>query len=178
MEDRIAALEIRLNELEDERAIARVLADYSLALDWLDEKTLDRVFWNDAEIDYGFFKGTGEEFKPILMDVERSMGRRWHFTSQLRTDIVGNEARATGYNLSLAVAAVDSRDSDGLTGFFGFYNDRLSKRDGRWAISARKHLLVAGTQWADIAITGDLAALNTIGVTGPQHPDFASLPIS
>ncbi|RVQ65711.1 nuclear transport factor 2 family protein [Croceicoccus ponticola] len=178
MEDRIAALEARLSELEDERAIAKVLADYSLALDWLDEKTLDRVFWDDADIDYGFFKGTGAEFKPILMAFESGLGRRWHFTSQLRTEIAGNEARATGYNLSLAIAAVESGDPGGLSGFFGFYNDRLSKRDGRWAISARKHILVAGTHWDDIAITGDLSALNTIGATGQHHPDFASVPIS
>lgn len=176
-EGRFAALEARIATLEDEQAIAKVLADYSLALDWLDEATLNRVFWDDAQIDYGFFKGSGADFKPILMDVERGMGRRWHFTSQLRTIVDGDEARVIGYNLSLATDGAESSEASRLTGFFGFYNDRLSKRGGRWAISARKHILVAGTDLPDTAITGDLAALNTIGVTGPDHPDFAALPI-
>lgn len=177
-EGRLAALEARIATLEDEQAIARVLADYSLALDWLDDATLDRVFWDDAEIDYGFFKGSGADFKPILMEVERSMGRRWHFTSQLRTAIEGNSARVTGYNLSLATDGVASTEDSRLTGFFGFYNDRMEKRDGRWAIAGRKHILVAGTDLPDTAITGDLSALNTIGATGTDHPDFASLPIA
>ncbi|WP_144096571.1 nuclear transport factor 2 family protein [Croceicoccus sediminis] len=176
-EGRMAALEARISILEDELAIARVLADYSLALDWLDDATLDRVFWDDAQIDYGFFKGSGADFKPILMEVERGMGRRWHFTSQLRTAIDGSSARVTGYNLSLAADSVQSNDNSRLTGFFGFYNDRMEKRDGRWAIAGRKHILVAGTDLPDVAITGDLSALNTIGATGTDHPDFATLPI-
>lgn len=178
MEDRVAALEARLQQVEDEQAIARVLADYSLALDWLDDATLDTVFWDDAEIDYGFFKGTGAEFKPILMAYVKSTGRRWHFTSQLRTKIDGSTARCTGYNLAVEAKSVSSEGSEGLTGFFGFYNDTLEKRDGRWAIARRKHILVAGTELADTAITGALAALNTIGVAGRGHPDFASLPIA
>lgn len=179
MEDRLAALEARLQQVEDERAVARVLSDYSLALDWLDDDTLDRVFWDDADIDYGFFKGTGADFKPILMDFERSMGRRWHFTSQVSMNLAGDVARCTGYNLSLSAASVSSENSDGLTGFFGYYNDTVTRREGRWAIAKRKHILVAGSQLSDIAITGDLASLNTIGATGPdRHPDFASLPIA
>ena len=178
MEDRVAALETRLQQVEDEQAIARVLADYSLALDWLDDATLDTVFWDDADIDYGFFKGSGAEFKPVLMAYVRSTGRRWHFTSQLRTRIDGATARCTGYNLAMEARSADSEGSEGLTAFFGFYNDTLEKREGRWAIARRKHILVAGTQLADIAITGDLAALNTIGATVRDHPDFASLPIA
>lgn len=173
----LSVLSARVDRLEDERAIADVLTDYSLALDWLDEQLLDRVFWDDAKIDYGFFKGSGADFKPILLGVERSFGRRWHFTSQLRIVVTGNVAKVSSYNISVATPSQTAPDADGLTGFLGYYVDRLEKRDGRWGIASRKHLLVAGTAWPDMPITGDLSALNTIGKADTEHADFAQLPI-
>jgi hypothetical protein len=176
-ESKLSTLSARLERFEDESAIANVLTDYSLALDWLDVDLLDSVFWDDATIDYGFFKGTGAEFKPILLGLESSFGRRWHFTSQLRIALAGNTAKVSSYNFSVATTSQAAPDAAGLTGFFGYYVDRLEKREGRWAIASRKHLLVAGTNWADMPIIGDLAALNGIGKADTTHVDFSDLPI-
>ena len=55
----------RLDRLEQEvaglralREIEDVLTRYSRALDWLDDAMLETVFYDDAEIDYGFFRAT------------------------------------------------------------------------------------------------------------------------
>ncbi len=64
---RLAAVEAELERQKDLRAIEDLLVRYSRALDWLDDAMLDSVFYDDAEIDYGFFKGSGKDFKPRLM---------------------------------------------------------------------------------------------------------------
>ena len=54
-------MEQQLQELLDTRACEDVLMRYGRTLDWLDESGQQSCFWPDAEIDYGFFQGTGED---------------------------------------------------------------------------------------------------------------------
>jgi len=56
---RIERLERELARHRDLIEIQDVLTRYSRALDWLDADMLSTVFFDDAEIDYGFFKGSG-----------------------------------------------------------------------------------------------------------------------
>jgi hypothetical protein len=172
---RLAAVEQELERQKDLRAIEDLLARYSRALDWLDDAMLDTVFYDDAEIDYGFFKGSGKDFKPRLMEVEHSVGRRWHFTSQLKMDLDGDVAEVESYNLSLSLPGETPADKAPYAIFFGFYKDRVLKRGGKWGIIARKHILVAGAPLAEIAMDGDMGMLNQIGMTGPSHPDYRKL---
>jgi hypothetical protein len=172
---RLAAVERELGDQKDLRAIEDLLARYSRALDWLDDAMLDSVFYDDADIDYGFFKGSGRDFKPRLMEVEHSVGRRWHFTSQLKIDLNGDEAEVESYNLSLSLPDEKPADKAPYAIFFGFYKDRVLKRGGKWGIIARKHILVSGAPLAEIAMDGDMGLLNQIGMTGPNHPDYRPL---
>lgn len=174
---RIARIERELAETREHAAIEDVLIRYSRALDWLDDAMLDGVFFDDAEIDYGFFKGSGKAFKPILMDVERSIGRRWHFTSQIKIALDGSGAGAEveSYNFSLAIPGADGDGPSDILQFFGIYADRLEKRNGQWGIARRKHLLVTGLSATEISMTGDFGQLNQIGATGVDHPDYRRL---
>ncbi|MCW1384862.1 nuclear transport factor 2 family protein [Novosphingobium sp. KCTC 2891] len=165
-------IESRLKHLEDKDSIISVMNRYSRALDWLDDRLIEDVFFDDAQIDYGFFKGKASEFRPILMEVERTSGRRWHFTAQVSIELDGDVAHASAYNLSMAADTVGSTPPAALGSFFGYYVDRFERRDGVWNIAARRHLLIAGTQWQEIEITGPLAALNTIGATSSDHPHY------
>ena len=70
----VANSEIR--ELLDKQACQEVLTRYARALDWVDEEALKTFFFADAEIDYGFFKGSGEEFIPVVIELERGFLRR------------------------------------------------------------------------------------------------------
>ncbi|GGC40439.1 hypothetical protein GCM10011371_29770 [Novosphingobium marinum] len=176
MTKEMQSVEERLAIVEDERAIEKVLADYALALDWIDMELLDKVFWDDAEIDYGFFQGSGRDFKPVVMDVEKSLGRRMHMVSNVRLSVTGNSAKASGYHLSIASPEVDKPVPDGLSVFAGYYLDTLEKRDGRWGISSRKHILVGGSQIPEIPLEGDMDALNRIGETRGPHPERDKLP--
>ena len=174
-ERRLAALEAELERHSDRLDIQEVLVRYSRALDWLDAEMLDTVFYDDAEIDYGFFKGSGKDFKGVLMDVERGLGRRWHFTSQVKIDVQRESTEVESYNLSLALPALEPTDGEEYAMFFGFYKDRLLKRGGKWGIIARKHLQVSGAELAEVAMEGDMALLNQIGDATPAHPDYRRL---
>ena len=59
-----------LQELLDRKACEDVLIRYGRTLDWLDEAGQRDCFWPDAQIDYGFFKGSGEDWVPVVMSVE------------------------------------------------------------------------------------------------------------
>lgn len=175
IEARIEALETEVRQLRDEADIADVLVRYSRSLDWLDDEMLDTVFYDDAEIDYGFFRGSGKEFKPLLLELEHSVGRRWHFTSQLKIDLHGDEADVESYNFAVSSYQVGSIPPGNLDQFFGYYLDRLVRRDGKWGIIRRKHLLIGTLSAKEIPLDGPFAELNHIGVTSPAHPDFRRL---
>ena len=174
--NRLNALEVEVADLRAREQILDVLTNYARALDWLDRDILEGVFFDDADIDYGFFQGKGAEFKPLLMQVEESTGRRWHFTSQVKIHLIdAKHAEVESYNLTVAAANAEPQQPDPLTHFYGFYLDRFEKRDGRWGIVSRKHLLHAGTSVQEIKIEGDLEALNTIGHASTAHSDYRKL---
>lgn len=173
--DRLAALESEVARQRDLLEIQDVLTRYSRALDWLDDAMLDTVFYDDAEIDYGFFQGSGCKFKQRLMALEHGVPRRWHFTSQVKIDLAGDWADVESYNLSLALSSVEPKPNGTYAAFFGLYEDRFEKRNGNWGIIARKHLLVSGAPLTELALSGDLGKLNQIGPTCPAHPDFRRL---
>lgn len=172
---RLDAVEAELAEQRDILAIHDLLARYSRALDWLDDDMLETVFYDDAEIDYGFFKGSGKDFKPVLMEIEYDTARRWHFTSQIKIDLHGDSADVDSYNLTLGLTEVEPAADAPHAVYVGFYKDRLLKRGGKWGIIARKHLQWSGGTFPEIAMGGDMGMLNQIGVTGTVHPDYRRL---
>lgn len=175
----VAALTARIEKLEREVAhhrdvieIQDVLVRYARALDWLDDEMLRTAFFDDAEIDYGFFRGSFREFAPILMQVERDVGRRWHMATQVKIQIDGDTAEVESYHLSLATPAVESVPPADLAHFYGYYLDRMQRRNGRWGIVRRKHLLIGMTSVREVALEGPMGVLNKIGATSTQHIDF------
>jgi hypothetical protein len=168
----LAELRLEVNRLRDIEAINTVLAQYSRALDWLDSELLDLVFFDDAEVDYGFYQGNAKAFKPMVMDIERGSARRWHFTAQVSIQLAGDTADVESYNLSLTAEQIESRDGSALMQFAGYYHDRFERRHGRWGIARRKHLLVSGASISEIAMSGDMGSLNHIGRADTSHIDY------
>ena len=175
LHDRLAIVERELAWHRDLRAIEDVLTLYSRALDWLDDAAIESVFWDDAEIDYGFFKGSGKDFKPLLMDLEHRVGRRWHFTAQVKIALDGDMAEVESYNFTIAAEKIGFDESSPLMQFYGTYIDRFERREGRWGIVRRRHLLVGGAFVPEAAMVGEFAELNQIGEADPRHPEFRRL---
>jgi hypothetical protein len=172
---RMQQLESELARMRDIRDIEDLVLRYSRALDWLDTDALDAVIFDDAEIDYGFFRGSGSDFKPVLMEIERSTPRRWHFTSQIKVHLQGEFADVESYNFSIGTTALIADESSRAMHFHGYYEDRVARRSGGWGIVRRKHILVSAVSLAEIPMEGQFAQLNKIGYASVQHPDYRPL---
>ena len=126
---RVQNLERELSELRAREAIRDLLARYSRALDWLDEAQLDSVFFDDADVDYGFFKGSGKDFKPVVMQIEHATGRRWHFGAQVTIDLDGDAADVMSYGIAIGAQTEAGVDGADLPLFMGYYLDRVERRE-------------------------------------------------
>jgi hypothetical protein len=130
-----------LQEMLDKAAIGDVLARYARTLDWLDDEGQASCYWPDAEVDYGFFKGSATDFLPVVMDIERQSDRRWHM-------LAGQIIRFTGPTRAACecygIFAGARRQDDGtLAGnlYGGRYLDAFEKRNGEWRIASRTYAL-------------------------------------
>lgn len=167
----VANSEIR--ELLDKQACQEVLTRYARALDWVDEEALKTVFFADAEIDYGFFKGSGEEFIPVVIELERGFLRRWHNNGTPIITITGDVAEAESYG---AAAAVSKRDGQTVTTTFGGrYLDRLERRNGQWGIAKRLYVLDWHHAFEMDASNEAVPGLNWLDGANPAHPLYRRL---
>ena len=160
---RIEQLEYQVAQAADKQAIHDVLNRYARALDWLDAERLDRVFFDDAEIDYGFFKGSGKEFKPLVMKIEEGIGRRWHHTSQVSIDLNDDTADVESYGVSYTSMDQEAVEGTKLGQYMGFYQDRFEKRDGKWGIAYRKYVMFSTVMLGETVLDGDLSVFHKIG---------------
>ena len=173
---RIDALEAAQARRHDLDEIHAVLARYTRAVDWLDEALLATVFWDDADIDYGFFRGRALEFRPMLMDIERGLAKRWHSAPNVTVTLRGDVADVASYQLSISSVPGDPTPGTRLMCAVGHYLDRLERRQGRWGIAQRKHVAVGGTFFDDVGSSGMFAVLNNLSDASPGHPDYPDAP--
>ena len=127
-----------LRELLDKQTCIELVQRYSRALDWLDEAALNTVFWPDAQIDFGFFKGRGEDFIRRVMEVERSLTRRWHMTCDPLVRVSGDVAEGESYGLAAGIMVRDGRAVHDIFG--GRYLDQYTRREGVWRIARRTYI--------------------------------------
>lgn len=128
-----------LRRLLDESACRAVLARYGPAIDWHDRASLASVFWPDAEIDYGFFKGTGTALVDTLLHIATLSMRRYHMMSGERVRIDGSSADAESYMLTQAISAGENGALVSSV-FHGRFLDRLERRQDEWRIARRVYL--------------------------------------
>lgn len=123
-----------------ERACTRILHAYCRALDWQDHAGLADLFWPDAEIDLGFFTGTGTQAVEFLMATAARSERRFHATSNIVLRVEGTSVYVDSCCITHAVGRSDE-EALGWQMFFGRYLDRLEFRNGEWRFVERRFLL-------------------------------------
>jgi hypothetical protein len=160
-----------LQRLADESACREVLVRYGIAIDWQDRESLASVFWPDADIDYGFFKGAGAELIDTLLGIATLSQRRFHMLGGERIRLKGaTVAEAESYIITQAVSEDASRGQTASL-FYGRFLDRLERRQFEWRIARRvylQHGAFAGPYDENKLLGGMLNAdgLNT------EHPLF------
>jgi ketosteroid isomerase-like protein len=128
-----------LQNLIDEAAIRRLLANYPRAIDRQDFTLLASLFHPDAIADYGVYNGSASGFVEWERVVSKP-GVHWthHYGTQI-IDIEGAIAQAETYCIALC--------RQGAPGEAGYeqeiflrvrYLDRVEKRSGEWRIAHRR----------------------------------------
>lgn len=164
-----------LQELLDKKACEEVILRYGRTQDWLDDAGQASCFWPDAEVDFGFFKGNGEDWVTTVMAHEREAPRRWHLSTSIMIQVEGNHAKAECYGIAVGGREVDGAMRDTMYG--GRYLDELEKREGEWRISKRTYILDWSHEFPDALATstGEDFALHVLNIRESGHPMYRPL---
>lgn len=171
------AMAAQLQELLDRQAIQDLVARYSRTLDWLDDAGQAGCYWPDAAIDYGFFKGTAAEFVPVVMQVERSTGRRWHLLSSLSVKLTSaTMAQGECYGVALGFRREGDAPYKGNM-YGGRYLDTYEKRGAEWRIASRRYIMdwtLPMPDQPDASPRADFP-LPMLDLTESGHPDYRAM---
>jgi len=142
---------MNIDELLARTEILDVLHRYCRAVDRGDIEGLRAVYHDGATDLHGGFDGTGYDFAPYIvekMDAAVLLGQH-HITNAI-IEFDGDEARVESYFLA-AQPYTNAAGDRLLCWAGGRYLDHFAKRDGRWAIAARKVVM----DWTRAEIPGD-----------------------
>jgi hypothetical protein len=159
-----------IERLLAEADCARLLHAYGRAVDWQDAEGLAGLFWPDAAIDLGFFKGNGAEATAFLLANAARSQRRFHATSNILLRIEGDTAFADSCCVTHAVGD-DAAGGLGWQLFYGRYLDRLERRGAEWRFAERAFLLNAHHA-GPCEESPLLAAVPRADGFAPDHPMF------
>ena len=131
-------LEQPLRELLDRQAIHDCIVRYCRGVDRMDRELIISAYHPDAIDDHGLFVGGPEAFADhfLAFHGEQQTGTQ-HIISNHFCELAGDTAHCETYWLFAAM----NRQGPALSLGGGRYLDRMERRNGRWAIAARKCLM-------------------------------------
>jgi len=158
---RKASIEARLQRVEDDLAIRRVIVDYATFLDGRDYAHYADLFAPDGEWVNGGGSHKGQA--AIRQMLESTMGpalapnrANYHLVSNPRIDIDGDRATATSRYLFM-MRGPDGRPTPSLA---GVYHDELVRIGGQWKIKRRvaDDIMPTPEEWRKIMAARKAAA--------------------
>lgn len=122
-----------------EREITTVLYGYCRGLDRMDRRLVSRTWHPGARVDYGGdYVGTAEGFVDWVFAAHARMTSHSHQITNVLAEVDGDTARSESY-VTVGLQHVEDREVlEVLTR--GRYLDRWSRRDGQWAVDARRYV--------------------------------------
>lgn len=161
-------------QVADRVAITELLYCHSRALDRLDAGLMKAVYWEDADVDYGGFKGRAHDFADHVM---KALAAQYQLTqhrisntlfSQIKAKRIHTESYCFAKHLSV------SGDQEML--YTGRYLDQFEKRDSRWGFIHRRVVMDWSRRFdvTDERQQGSFAAL-TKGDNTEHDPSFLHL---
>lgn len=153
---KVRSFAARLQVVEDDIAIRRLLVDYAAFLDSRDYDRYAALFAPD-----GTWSSTGGSYEgrgAIRRMLENMLGpagqpnhANYHIITNPRIDITGDRATATSRYLFVMRA----RDGSPTPSLAGIYRDDLVRQNGRWAIRRRvaDDVMPTAEEWRKIMAT-------------------------
>ena len=158
-----------LQQLIDRQQIHDCITRYCSGVDRFDREMLLSVYHPDALDDHGAFVGSPIEFVDWALAYHaKYQHTHKHYVLNHRCELDGDSAHTETYWLFSGV----NRQGPGGTIHGGRYLDRFEKRDGTWAIAARKCIIEWGGALTDIPMPPEaLAAYAATGVASRDRDD-------
>lgn len=130
-------LDRRLRELVDRQEIHDCIVRYCRGVDRLDAELLTSAYHPDAIDDHGLFVGTPDAFAAYFIAFHgENQTATQHIITNHHCELDGETAHCETYWLFAGM----NREGPELSLGGGRYIDRMERREGRWAIAARKCL--------------------------------------
>jgi hypothetical protein len=160
------ALPTAVQQLLDRQEIHDCITRYCSGVDRFDRAMLLSVYHPDATDDHGAFVGSAADFVDwaLAYHAKYQHGHK-HYVLNHRCDLDGDTAHTETYWIFAGVNTMGPAGS--IHG--GRYLDRFEKRDGKWAIAARKCIIEWGGALGGIEIPP--AALAAYAATGVARRD-------
>lgn len=167
----LASLARELRVLQDRQAILDCIHRYCRAVDRFDRELLLSVYHADAIDDHGLFVGGPEAFADWVFAFH---GEHQHATQHIvanhSCELDGDVAHTETYWMFAAMNKTGAPLSLGG----GRYLDRFERRDGRWAIAARKCVIDWGGTPGETNIPAEVLALfAAVGSTARDRSDVS-----
>jgi len=131
---------VTFRRLVDEAACRSLIERYTYAVDWMNWAGLEALFWQDAFLDFGMWKGNRAEFIPWVTQLEESYRRRLHMFSAPRIEVMGELARIEA---GVLMFLRQSPERDDL--LLARYQFQAARRNGEWRLS-KLHFFLHGSQ--------------------------------
>jgi hypothetical protein len=154
-EERLAALERKVDHLLDRQAILDCVASHARGHDRHDAELITAAYHPDGFDEHGTAVNRGDRYAAWINPVHAAGSRNHlHNITTHTVEIDGDTAHAESY------VVVTLLNHDGVTARFinGRYIDRLEKRDGVWRIAVRRSTV-------EVMISADASGL--------RHPLFS-----
>ena len=129
-----------IEEVVAKQEITELSAKYMRGLDRLDKALMQSVFFADATVDYGFFKGNAIEFVDFAQEVLKDHAVNHHMIGQVLITLEskqGGADTAFGEVYFQAYHRVVQEDKPVDLLISGRYLDRYEYRDSGWKIAFR-----------------------------------------
>ena len=168
VEHELAALRGEIEKLKSRDSIRQQLVRYGRGQEWVDVTLMDEIFWDDAEVDFGFFQGVWRDFRPILMEMGRVAEGSFHLAAAAQIEF---ETDDCAFVECYGIAAGPRGESAQLYG--GRYFHRFERRGGFWRSARCYYVLdwkLRGVEEA--AISANLNGINRVTDRSPGHPWF------
>jgi len=130
-------------DIADRLAITDILYSHCRGLDRLDSAILEACYWQDAEVDYGSYRGPAQAFAGLVV---AALGEAYaltrHNIGNTLIAIEGSTAHCESYVNADHLLPGETQEMC----FSGRYLDQLEKLDGQWRLSHRQVVI----DWARI----------------------------
>ena len=147
--------------------IYQLVCTYMRAQDRLDAALHPSVFWDDAYLDYGFYRGGPDGFVTFAQNALKKYRTCHHLIGQVQIEI---ENTKDAFGEVYYQAYHQGADESGQTIdriIAGRYIDRYEQREGVWKVAYRSELC----DWAREDASKDAFFADSLMPRGARYPD-------